>query len=148
MPDLTRQPPPGQAIAVDYELMKRLMWDEDEFWSVIERAAGDPGTLRSLLEPLDRDRLIGFAWRYEDLSGEVFGELQELGKSPKSEDALNDFAAATVARGKDAYYAVMDDPDSVPEDVPHDQREELMWVAGTVFHERFGAELPPVGYAE
>ncbi len=67
-----------------------------------------------------------------------------------SDDSFTDFRACLVSLGRERYFAALENPDSLADivgqpDVPYMTAEGFQYVAGEVYEEKSGAEMPHVG---
>ena len=116
---------------------------DDQFWSLVSLARQDFTAFTTKLEGMNRDDLIGFAWKFEDLAGCLHDD--KCHQSQFSEDYLEDLCGWVVGQGRTFYENVRHNPDQMPEEVDSSELGiEIQYEASVVYYDRFGEEMPPL----
>jgi hypothetical protein len=117
---------------------------EDQFWAMIALVDQDYAAFKDLLQHMSREELIGFSWEFQDLVGPVYEVIEN--EDAFTEDRLQDLTAWVVARGKDFYQHVLDNPKEMPTEL--DLRQPGLDVLGQAiqaYYDRFGEDMPIYG---
>ena len=134
------------------------LMDEDRFWKIIkssrDKANGDyaqqQDELTIELRKLTPDDIILFANRFYHLRGqantwELWGAIYLI-HGGCSDDSFLDFRGWMIAQGKDFYYQVIRNPESLVEvetsDIEDVDWEGFGYIPAAVFEELTGQELP------
>jgi hypothetical protein len=147
------------------------MMDEARFWSVIEstrdaaKTRPRPATtdfldvhietLRDALAALPPDDVAGFEARFHELSvrayrWDLWGAAYWM-HGGCGDDSFWDFRSNLISLGRQRYEAALADPDSLVEivgqpDVPYMLGEGFQYVAGRVYKELTGQDVPDSVY--
>ena len=123
------------------EMTEDMQLPDDVFWKLITKANRSLEALTKALEGLSREELIGFAWKFEYLAGQLDDEKYHAGQY--SEDELEDLTSWIVGRGRKYYETVLHNPEKMPEEVDYDKRAlDIHFEALKVYHDRFGEHMP------
>lgn len=115
--------------------------NDDMFWTLIATANQDDVAFRKKLESLSRVELIGFSWKFKDLMGRLYEVMDD--QNELSEDELEDLVAWIVARGKEFYRNVLDNPKQMPKKANYDEPGlDTHFQAIKVYYDRFGEHIP------
>jgi len=143
------------------------MLDEERFWGLIaeSRARVDRSRvtngdefharqcerLSELLRALAAQELIDYQKRFDALMRQAYrwdlwGAAYWL-HGGCSDDGFADVRASLISLGQERYYQALGDPDALAEieggaDVPYLQGEGFAYLAGKVYREKTGAEMP------
>ncbi len=112
----------------------------DDFWQMIDEAAGDPGKFRELLGGLTRPRIIRFYWTYEELANHLRTERFLPFVHPDlSEDGVAELSNWVVAQGKSYYENILNNPVQIPP-----KMDDAGFLSELVeeFEEKYGDDLP------
>jgi Protein of unknown function (DUF4240) len=98
----------------------------ERFWSVVEEARGDAGTLEDALSALDPAEIASFQAHFDELFAQAYrwdlwGAAYVI-EGGCSDDGFMDFRYALVALGRQRFEAALRDPDSLADaDVVSDE---------------------------
>jgi len=114
----------------------------DWFWSLIERAEGDPDSLRATLEDLSSEDLVRFEDEFQHAAAQIRARRFQPYLHPDlSEDGAQDVANFVVSQGRAFYTDVWRDPSHIPARVDEDDPRILSGIAGDVHYEKFDEEI-------
>jgi hypothetical protein len=148
----TPEPPNTKFTASD------ALMDEDQFWSIIQTAKDNSNgdyeqqqeELANQLRKLTPEQIILFANRFRYFRGqantwELWGAIYII-HGGCGDDSFNDFREWVIGQGRDFYYNITKDPDSLVEfdtdTMDHIEWEGLGYIPSTVFKEMTGQDMP------
>ncbi|MTH16498.1 DUF4240 domain-containing protein [Flavobacterium sp. LC2016-01] len=141
----------------DYTVSEELM-QEDLFWKIIQKTKDISGgnfeeqqeELANELRKLTADELILFGNSFRNFRGkantwELWGAIYII-HGGCSDDSFSDFREWVIAQGKDFYYKVLENPESLAEIETH-LIEEFDWegfgyLPGIIFEELTDQKMP------
>jgi hypothetical protein len=145
--------PPNTAFTASDALL-----DEDRFWKIIETARDNANgdyeeqqeELANELRKLTLNDLLLFGNRFRYFRGqantwELWGAIYII-HGGCGDDSFNDFREWVIGQGREFYYKVLTDPETLV-NVETSKIEDVNWeglgyVPSTVFEERTGQEMP------
>lgn len=125
---------------IDFDDIEEL--DEAEFWALVDLARKDFAAYRAKLETMQQCDLIGFAWGFEEMMSVLYDPKYHGDRY--TEDEMEGWYAFILARGKDIYEEVLDDPAACPRWNKDEVGLQILLQAGDVHLKRFGEDLPPL----
>jgi hypothetical protein len=129
------------------EEAKRAPRGEDDDFADLHASA-----LQKALARLEPERLAAFDAHFRRFSAlayrwDLWAAATWIGGGC-SDDGFTDFRACLVSLGKDLYESILRDPDALADvverpDTPYLQSEGFQYLAGQLYEEKTGKELPP-----
>ncbi len=132
--------------------------NNDQFWNLIAQSRQDAAddieeqcaALAELLSSLSREELIAFDTLYRDRLDQAYHwdlwAAAYILNGGCSDDIFDYFCDWLIAQGREAYEAALRQPESLADIAqPYACRaEELRYVMGEVYRQKFGTALPSV----
>lgn len=121
--------------------------DETTFWDIIKQSGGDPDRLMSALKERSTEELIQFHNLFRQKMNEAYRwDIWGAGyviNGGLGDDSFMYLLAWLVGRGREAFEAVLADPEALADYEDGDlDGESLMYVAEELYEGRTGQEIP------
>jgi hypothetical protein len=131
------------------------LFDEERYWSIMQRAQDETGDLDEMEEYLIREvekltpkEMVGFYLRTSQLEQKAYTSAlwcaAYIINSGASDDGFEYFRCWLISAGKDIYYEAIENPDSLAEVVEvgtEYEFESLTYVPITAFENKTGQDL-------
>lgn len=127
----------------------------DEFWKLLEdlpKGEGAEDTLKERLNPLSPDEIAAFQKHFDGVHARAYNWMlwaaAYIIEGGCSDDGFIDFRYGLISRGKQVFEAALTDPDSLVDIASEDDDEGYIpnegfgYVAGEVYEQKTGAEIP------